>query len=164
LGGYQFPAEWYMPAHIIQRNPNDQPTLANQPTSPPTYAESTIDILFVNGASGSVKQGYVGVVDSGLGAPGKTLIAATSADQNLPIVVAGGLGGTLYPSGQNVPVARSGSEAVVNTTGTVNPGDTLVTSTTAGYAKADNLQTNPEMILGYALATISSGNILTRIK
>ncbi len=160
-GGSVFPAEWYAPAHVIQNNPVG------------IFQESTTDSLFIDqiGAAGTtVKQGYVGRI--GLA---KSLKVNNNVNETLPIVVAGGSSTTLYYFGQMVPIARSGSEAMVAVDGTIAVGDTLVADFTnpvgnpGGWAIAGNTTTDPKLIIGYALGICSActpaapGFVLARI-
>jgi hypothetical protein len=155
-GGYTFPAESYVPAHVIQNNPAS------------IYQESTTDSLFVNQVTSPafVTQGYVGRIGTG-----KSLKQNNATNEILPIVVAGGLPSTHYLSGQMVPIARSGSEAIVSAATTINVGDTLVADfTNPGNAVTGaTTVTDPKLILGYALGactcTVATpGTILARIK
>jgi hypothetical protein len=98
-----------------------------------------------------------------------------NVNETLPIVVAGGSSTTLYYFGQMVPIARSGSEAMVAVDGTIAVGDTLVADFTnpvgnpGGWAIAGNTTTDPKLIIGYALGICSActpaapGFVLARI-
>ena len=86
-----------------------------------------------------------------------------SNGQDLLSVVYGGSGKT-FANDDLCTLWMSGSIAECKVTGTVARGDTLVSSTTAGRAKADNTVTDPKKILGYALAENASGNATITIK
>jgi hypothetical protein len=162
-GAYNYPSMWYIPSHVLQRNPNDQTTTSAVPA---TFNESTIDSLFVNNTAASLGQGRVVKLDTG---HDKSVVASSGFDQPNPLVVAGT--GQVYQNGQLVAIARPGSEAMVWAYGCVNRGDPLVTSSHAGsLAQSDTSETNPGNILGYALTQLTTsgctgnGEILARIR
>lgn len=58
-------------------------------------------------------------------------------------------------SGKPLVILQNGFFPSVSTEGSVSAGDTLVASTTDGFAKANNNVTDPKLILGYALGSNS---------
>jgi hypothetical protein len=94
----------------------------------------------------------------------KALGTNTGAAADMPVaIVNDNNDNDTFADGENVPVARAGSEVKVWCRGNVTPTDTMVSSGTDMCAATDNAQTEPKVILGHALGSSSGTDTTNRV-
>ena len=109
-----------------------------------------LTIGLTNNSGGTLSDGDVVILDTG---SDDSVTTTTSANAKNPFIVSQGAG-----DGSVVWVAVAGKVAdAAADTSPIAVGDTLVTSTTSGALTEDNNETDPSLIIGYALTAKGSG-------
>ena len=109
-----------------------------------------LTVGLTNNSGGTLSDGDVVILDT---SADDSVTTTTTANSKNPFIVSQGAG-----NGSVVWVAVAGKVASVSAdTAVISRGDTLVTSTTSAALTPDNTETDPSLIIGYALTAKGSG-------